>query len=90
VISRRTPRFKKAFSELPQEIKDAARESYRRFRDDPSHPSLHLKQVHPSEPIYSVRISLQYRALAVKEGNTYVWFWIGSHSQYDALLKRLS
>ena len=90
MISRRTPRFKKAFSELPQEIKDAARESYRRFRDDPSHPSLHLKQVHPSEPIYSVRISLQYRALAVKEGNTYVWFWIGSHSQYDVLLKRLS
>ena len=90
MISRRTPRFKKAFSELPQEVKDAARESYRRFRDDPSHPSLHLKQVHPSEPIYSVRISLKYRALAIKEGDTYVWFWIGSHSQYDALLKRLS
>ena len=89
MISRRTPRFRKAFSNLPQDIKDAARESYRRFRDDPRHPSLHLKQVHPTEPIYSVRISLQYRALAVIDGETFVWFWIGSHAEYDALLKRL-
>ena len=89
MISRRTPRFRKAFGELPDEIKEAARASYRRFRDDPTHPSLHLKQVHPTELIYSVRISLQYRALAVREGDTFVWFWIGTHSQYDALLKRL-
>ena len=88
MISRRTARFKKAFASLPADIQEAARIAYRQFRDDPTHPSLHLKQVHPSQPIYSARISLRYRALAVREGDTYVWFWIGSHSDYDQLIRR--
>jgi hypothetical protein len=89
VISRRTPRFHKAFGGLPSEIKDAAREAYARFRADPSHPARHLKLVHPTQAIYSVRITLHYRALAVREHDTFIWFWIGTHAQYDALLKRL-
>jgi hypothetical protein len=88
VISRRTARFKKAFESLPADIQEAARIAYQQFRDEPTHPSLHLKQVHPSQPIYSARISLHYRALAVREGDTFVWFWIGSHSDYDRLIKR--
>ena len=73
---------------MPTEIQEAARVAYRQFRNDPAHPSLHLKQVHPSQPIYSARISLQYRALALRDGETFVWFWIGSHSDYDKLIKR--
>ena len=88
MISRRTARFKKAFASLPAETRESARTAYRQFRDDPTHPSLHLKQVHPSEPIYSARIGLHYRALAMREGDTFVWFWIGSHSAYDQLIKR--
>jgi hypothetical protein len=52
---------------------------------DPKHPSLQFKKVHPSRPIYSVRISLNYRALGTKDGDTVVWFWIGSHAEYDRL-----
>ena len=55
----------------------------------PSHPGLHLKQVHPSRPIYSARVSLGYRALAIRDEETWIWFWIGSHSDYDQLLPRL-
>jgi len=88
VISRRTARFNKAFASLPPQIQEAARTAYRQFQEDPSHPSLHLKQVHPSQPIYSARISLQYRTLAVREGDTYVWFWIGSHAEYDQMIRR--
>ena len=63
--------------------------AYRLFRQDPSHGSLRFKLVHPSLPIYSVRIGLGYRALGVREGDTVVWFWIGSHAEYDQLLTRL-
>ena len=53
---------------------------------DPNHPSLKFRQVHPSEPIFSVRIGLHWRAIAVVENEVAIWFWIGSHSDYDKLL----
>ena len=84
--SRTTARFRRAFAELPPEIQKRAREAYRRFQQDPSHPSLRFKMVHPSRPIYSARITRGYRAVGVLEGDGIVWFWIGSHSEYDKLL----
>jgi hypothetical protein len=30
-----------------------------------------------------VRVGLRYRALAVETDDAYLWFWIGSHADYD-------
>jgi len=70
-------------------VQDQARLAYRLFRDNPEHPSLRFKPVHPKRPIYSARVGLGYRALAVRHGDAVIWFWIGSHGDYDHLLKRL-
>jgi hypothetical protein len=32
-----------------------------------------------------VRIGLGYRALGIRTGDEVVWFWIGSHADYDQL-----
>ena len=85
--SRTTARFRAAFAELPTHVQDRARKVYRRFRENPKHPSLRFKRVHPDDPIYSVRISLDYRALGIMERDEIVWFWIGSHQDYDRLLR---
>jgi hypothetical protein len=84
--SRTTERFRKAFSGLPDKVREQARVAYRLFQQNPFHPSLHFKQVHASKPIFSVRISRDYRALGVMQADSIVWFWIGSHSDYDTLL----
>ena len=84
--SRTTARFRAAFEDLPAGVRDRARAAYRLFRTDPSHSSLRFKLVHPTRPIYSVRIGLGYRALGVRDAETIVWFWIGSHGDYDRLL----
>jgi hypothetical protein len=89
LISKTTKRFRAALENLPPAVRRHARESYRLFREDPYHPGLGFRQVHPSEPIYSVRIGLHHRALAVRSGEEVVWFWIGSHADYDNLLARL-
>jgi hypothetical protein len=89
VTSKTTARFRTAFSELPRQIQRQAREAYRLFRTNPNHPGLRFRRVHPTEPIYSARITLHYRALGVQEGEAIVWFWIGSHAEYDDLLSRL-
>jgi hypothetical protein len=39
--------------------------------------------------VYSVRVGLGWRALGVREGDVMVWFWIGSHADYDRLLETL-
>jgi hypothetical protein len=64
---RTSERFRLAFGRLPARVQKRARAAYRLFRQDPSHPSLRFKQVHPSRPIYSVRIGLAYRALGVRD-----------------------
>lgn len=70
-------------------MKAQARLAYRLFQQDPFHPSLRFKQVHSARPIFSARVGLAYRALAVRDGNAVIWFWIGSHADYDKLLGRL-
>jgi hypothetical protein len=37
--------------------------------------------------MWSVRIGLSYRALGYIENKEIVWYWIGSHSEYDRILK---
>ena len=67
----------------------AARKAYRLFREHPQHPGLQFKKVHDRDPVYSVRVSLGCRALGLIENDEITWFWIGSHADYDRLLKNL-
>jgi hypothetical protein len=87
VKSRLTRRFRKAFAELPDEVKERARDAYRLFRDNPAHPGLQFKKVHPTDPVYSVRVGLGHRAVGVLDHDTIYWFWIGSHAAYDHLIR---
>ncbi len=87
--SRATPRFWAAYRELPPEIRGLARKAYRLFRENARHPGLHFKKVHERDPIYSVRVTLGYRALGLLEDAEITWFWIGTHAQYDRLLEQL-
>ncbi|WP_089726615.1 hypothetical protein [Candidatus Thiosymbion oneisti] len=83
--SKTTKQFRKVFSVLPKQIQNQATKAYRQFKEDPWHPSLRLKQIHPSIPIYSVRIGKGYRAVGQRNGNSILWFWIGSHEDYNKL-----
>ena len=87
--SRTTRAFRDALAELPLDIRRHAREAYRRFQQDPKHPGLRFKKVHDTKPIYSVRVGIDHRAVGALRGDTIIWFWCGSHDEYDKLLKRL-
>jgi hypothetical protein len=89
MISRTTERFRAAYAALPAAIQQQAREAYRLFRQNPTHPGLRFRQVHPTRPIYSARINLQYRAVGIRDADTMIWFWIGPHDEYERLLARL-
>jgi len=89
LTSKTTLRFREAYGRLPEHVRRRAPETYRRLKSDPSHPSLRFKKIHAAEPIYAARVGLGYRALAILDGDAAVWFWIGTHAEYDQLLRTL-
>ena len=89
MISRIAPSFRRAFAQLPARIQREARQSYRHFRDDPQHPSLRFKQLPPHDDIWSVRVTESCRAPGQRSGETIIWFFIGTHAEYEGLLERL-
>ncbi|MEA5520089.1 hypothetical protein [Limnoraphis robusta] len=87
--SRTTAQFRQLFADLPEQVQEQTRAAYRQFKENPNHPSLRFKKVHPQLPIYSARVSKNYRAVGQLDEGTIIWFWIGSHSEYDRLLGQL-
>ena len=83
--SRANERFWKAYRSLPLDVRMLARKKYRVWRENPNHPSLHFKKV--AADTWSVRIGASYRALAAEEEGDLIWFWIGSHEDYERLLR---
>ena len=82
---RAAPRFWECYRHLPDEIQRLADREYQVLLENPRHPSLRLKRI---GPLWSIRVGLHYRALAVEEGADLVWVWIGPHAEYDQLLQR--
>lgn len=87
--SKTSPRFKKCAASLPEDIRKNAKEAFKLFSENPYYPSLHFKRVHSTLPVFSVRISLNYRALGLLDEGELIWFWIGSHANYGKLLKSM-
>lgn len=77
------PSFWEAYESLDPMIKRRARKAYCLWAQNPFHPSLHFKCINSEEDIWSVRITLGYRAIGVLAGNTVTWFWIGGHDEYE-------
>jgi mRNA-degrading endonuclease RelE of RelBE toxin-antitoxin system len=84
-----TKTFRKRLNDLPVAVQEQAAKAYELWQDDPYHPSLQFKRVSQIQPIYSARVSLNYRVLGLLESEHIYWYWIGAHDEYDELLKRM-
>jgi hypothetical protein len=79
-------KFWQNFNRLPANIQQLTRNSYVLLKQNSAHPSLPFKPV-KNGAFRSVRISLGYRALGVPVDQGVQWFWIGSHADYDKLMR---
>ncbi len=78
-----SPAFWQAYDDLPVHIRELADKNYALLKDNPQYPSLHFKKV---GDYWSVRVGMRYRALGVDIDEGILWFWIGSHADYDRLV----
>lgn len=82
-----TRRFWQCYNKLSKSVQQTANNCYELLKRDPSHPSLHFKKL--AKNYWSVRVGLNYRALGVEVENGILWFWIGTHAEYDKLIGKL-
>jgi hypothetical protein len=78
-----TKRFWKLYRALPAEARGQAREAFRLFQADPSHPGLSLERLRSDPDSWAARVSRSYRAVARKHEDTMIWYWIGTHADFD-------
>ncbi len=78
-----TTRFWKCFDNLPNQVKELAKRNFNLLITDSKYPSLHFKKV---GEFWSARVGSNYRALAVKDEEWFVWVWIGTHEDYERLI----
>ncbi|MGW8258242.1 MAG: ParE family toxin-like protein [Thermoguttaceae bacterium] len=83
-MHRTTPRFWALYGKLAVDVQKLADKNFDLLRKFPKHPSLHFKKV---GKMWSARIGLDHRALALKDGGDFIWVWIGSHEEYNSVLR---
>jgi len=88
LVHRATADFWRMFDELPPDVRSRAEKQFSLLKSDARHPSLHFKAVkmRRGEELWSARVSLSYRALALRRAEGYLWIWIGDHKAYDLLV----
>ncbi len=79
------PRFWRQFQELPASVRQTAHRNFELLKENPRHPSLRFRNV---GHYWSARVSASYRAVAVQDGDDFVWFWIGGHDEYLRIIGR--
>ena len=82
-MHRTTARFWRCFEELPEAVQRLARENFKLLKSNMYHPSLHFKKV---GNLWSARVGIGYRALAVEDGRDFTWVWIGGHDEYERMI----
>ena len=82
MIHRAAPDFWKSYQGLPANIQALADRAFTLLKADPYHPSLHFKKI---DSLWSVRVGIHHRALGVEIKDGILWFWIGTHADYDRM-----
>jgi mRNA-degrading endonuclease RelE of RelBE toxin-antitoxin system len=79
-----SPSFWELYEKLPAAIQELADKNFELLKADPKHPSLHLKK---AGKYWSARVGIKYRTLGVEIDEGILWFWVGTHAEYDKMLE---
>jgi hypothetical protein len=85
VKSSALPEFWDCLEELPPQVQKIARKNFKLWQKNPSLKSLGFKKI--KNDLWSVRAGSGFRALATFEDSRYLWFWIGTHDEYERIIR---
>ena len=82
---RATASFWTKYEALDKKTRKLADKNFALLKTDPRHPSLQLKKLRSD--LWSARVGLGHRALALPSDDGFDWFWIGDHAEYDRTIE---
>jgi hypothetical protein len=82
--SRAVTSFWAGYNRLPETIQKLAAKQYSLLLENSHHPSVRFKKVGTH---WSARITDDYRAVGIMDGDTVIWFFVGTHAEYIQILK---
>ena len=83
-MHRTVPRFWRRFDELPSAVQQVAHRNFDLLKSNPRHPSLRFRNV---GRYWSARVGAAHRAVALRDGDDFIWFWIGDHDEYIRVIR---
>jgi len=83
-LERLSSHFWTCFKSLPAPVQEVSKRNFELLRANPLQPSLHFKKL---SEFWSVRAGISHRALAVEDGGDFIWVWIGTHNEYEQMIK---
>lgn len=92
-VSKKTESFDKLFHKLNPEIQETAVHSFEKWKEDPNIVGFKPLMIADNE-VFSAQVGRKHRALAKKITTPtgeqgYLWFWIGSHEEYNNVIKKV-
>ena len=87
-MHRTTAEFWEAYFALPEDIRRRADKQFGLLKENPQHASLQFKKIgeRQGREIWSARVTVKHRALAIRQADGYLWFWVGGHDNYELLI----
>lgn len=83
-MHRTTPNFWAQYQGLPDDVRQLADKNFELLKGNPRHPSLRFKKI---GNFWSARVGLAHRALAIEDGEDFIWVWIGTHDDYERIMR---
>lgn len=77
------PAFWDAYYALPEVVRKLADKAFEQLKANPQYPSLHFKK---AGRFLSARVGIHHRVIGVEILDGVLWFWIGTHADYDRLI----
>ena len=84
--SRAIASFWDGYNRLPPVIQELAVKQCKLWLDNPRHPSVRFKKIGVR---WSARITDDYRAVGIMDGDNVIWFFVGTHAEYNQVLNRV-
>lgn len=81
--NRRTKSYWKCLDKLGVNIDALLERTYDTWLNEPQSNGLEFTFLHDDPLVARVRVGDHYRAIMVIDGETAVWFWIGTHEDYN-------
>ncbi len=86
----RTSAFRKLYGKLDSTTQAAVDEAFSQYKRDPALVRFAAKGREGGRLVFGAHVNEFWRALAFREGDDTYWFWVGSHSDYDRILSKLT